>query len=252
LGWSAFESVTGPDKTAPDKRPTGENVVIALGSMAMSMAAKSGGDRPVVAALVTRAAVDEATFPGDRWSAIVLEQPADRWADLIHAAFPGRQTLGILVGPLSRHWPPRLARKLEERHFGLIEEPVASADDLVPSLESLLSRVSVLLALPDPSIHNRNTVQPLLLTTYRARVPVVAYSESYLQAGAVIALYSTPSQISAQVVETVLQLREGRIPVTIQAPRYFTVGVNATVARSLGLALPSGSELKDRLRSVEQ
>ena len=37
--------------------------------------------------------------------------------------------------------------------------------------------------------------QPLLLTTYRAGVPIVAYSESYLQAGAVVALYSTPPQI---------------------------------------------------------
>ena len=73
-----------------------------------------------------------------------------------------------------------------------------------------------------------------------------------MQAGAVIALYSTASQISAQVVETLLQLREGRPAAAIQAPRYFTVGVNATVARSLGLPLPSGGELKERLRAAEQ
>ena len=213
---------------------------------------KSIGGATAVAALVTRSALEEMP-QSDRWSAIILDQPAERWANLIQLAFAGRMaTAGLLLGAFNTKSMPLLQRKFQERQLTLVEERVVATDEVVPALDRLLPRVAVLLALPDPMVHNRATVQALLLTTYRAGVPVVAYSESYLQAGAVIALYSTASQISAQVVETLLQLREGRPAAAIQAPRYFTVGVNATVARSLGLPLPSGGELKERLRAAEQ
>jgi ABC-type uncharacterized transport system substrate-binding protein len=112
--------------------------------------------------------------------------------------------------------------------------------------------MGVLLAMPDSLAHNRNTVQPLLLTTYRAGIPVVAYSESYQQAGAVLALYSTVPQVVAQVVDSLQQIREGKALPNHQSPRYFTVGVNSAVARSLGLALPTADEIGGRLRSLAQ
>jgi hypothetical protein len=95
-------------------------------------------------------------------------------------------------------------------------------------------------------------VQPLLLTTYWAGIPVVAYSESYQQAGAVLDLYSTVPQVVAQVIDSLQQVREGRPLPNLQPPHYFTVGVNAAVARSLGLSLPTSGELVARLRSLGQ
>lgn len=251
-GWSVTDSLPGGDPSALEKRLAGETLVITLGAKALAGLPRGGGNRWTVAALVSRAALDELPPLGERSSVILLDQPAERWASLVQLAFPGRQSYGAPVGPTSRSVLPALQRRLGERQLALTEEAVTSSDDLVGAVERLLSRVSVLIALPDPVVHNRNTIQPLLLTTYRAGVPVVAYSESYLQAGAVLALYSTPPQIVAQVVETIRQLREGRAPLPIQQPRYFTVGVNSTVARSLGLKLPSGVELKDRLRGDDQ
>lgn len=250
-GWSVTESGPG----AMEARPAGDATVIVLGPKALATLVgwpRVSGGRAAVAALVTRSAVDEQPAPGERWSAIVLDQPAERWASLIQLAFPGRHVVGVLVGAINRKWLTPLERKFHERQLAMIDETVAATDDVVPALERLLPRAAVLLALPDPAVHNRNTVQSLLLTTYRAGVPVVAYSESYLQAGAAIALYSTPAQIATQVIETVNSLREGRAIATVQAPRYFTVGVNAAVARSLGLQLPSGSELRERLRAGDQ
>ncbi len=251
-GWSVTETIVSRDGAPSETRLAGETMFVALGARALAALPKSTGGTAAVAALVTRSALEEIP-QADRWSAIVLDQPVERWANLIQIAFAGRPaTSGLLLGAFNTRSMPLLQRKFQERQLALIEERVAATDDVVPALDRLLPRVAVLLALPDPVVHNRTTVQALLLTTYRAGVPVVAYSESYLQAGAVIALYSSPSQISAQVVETLLQLREGRQAAAIQAPRYFTVGVNATVARSLGLQLPSGSELKDRVRAAEQ
>jgi ABC-type uncharacterized transport system substrate-binding protein len=188
----------------------------------------------------------------DRWTVILLDQPVDRWISLLQVAFPGHNQVGMLLGPASLRSARGLERRFQERRLSLATESIASAEEVVPALERLLPRMSVLLAMPDALVHNRNTVQPLLLTTYRAGIPVVAYSESYQQAGAVLALYSTPAQIAYQIVESVQQFLDGRAPSFLQPPRYYTVGVNGAVARSLGLQLAPGSDLQEQLRGLDQ
>lgn len=251
--WSWREVTVASERAAPGMPAAGDQLVVALGSRALAAAARQAAGRPLVAALVTRAALEEAALPhGERWSAIVLDQPMERWANLLRAAFPGRQSVGMLAGPTAAGVLRLLERKLAEQHMSLVAEAAMSSAEVVPALEKLLPRMSVLLALPDPLVHNRNTVQPLLLTTYRAGIPVVAYSESYQQAGAVLALYSTVPQIVAQVAASLRQWQEGRQPPAIQSPAEYTVGINAAVARSLGLHLPSAGELTDRLRAANQ
>lgn len=251
-GWNVDEAIVNGERTivhhSEDKQ-----TLVAFGSRAVVAATKHAAGRPVVVAMITQSALDELLpVGGEKWSAIVLDQPLDRWLNLIQIAFPDSQQIGMLVSPAGQKAARSLERKLADRRLGLVTESLASSDDVVPALERLLPRMNLLLALPDQLVHNRNTVQPLLLTTYRAGIPVLAYSESYQQAGAVLALYSTVPQVVAQVMDTLRQFQDGRPPANVQSPRYFTVGVNAAVARSLGLSLPAGAELTGRLSSVSQ
>jgi putative tryptophan/tyrosine transport system substrate-binding protein len=253
LGWASGEVTVTPERPLTLPHREGDQALVLLGSRALMVAPKHTGGKPVVGALISRSALDELVPTiADRWSVIVLDQPAERWVNLILSAFPSRQQVGMLVGPAGQKTARTLERKLQEKRHALASETISSPEEVVPALERLLSRTDILLALPDPMVHNRNTVQPLLLTTYRAGIPVIGYSESYLQAGSTLALYSTVPQLTAQVVESLQQLFEGRSVPAIQSPRYYTVGVNSAVARSLGLSLPSASELQDRLRSADQ
>jgi putative tryptophan/tyrosine transport system substrate-binding protein len=252
IGWTAAEAAIGSEQPLVTHLEH-EQMLVALGARALAVAQRHAGGRPLVAALVGQSTLEETAYGGtDRLSAILLDQPPERWGSLIQAAFPNLQQVGMLVGPASQKVARLAERKLADRRLTLVTESVSSQDDVVPALERLLPRMGLMLALPDPLVHNRNTVQPLLLTTYRAGIPVVAYSESYQQAGAVLALYSTIPQIVAQVIETIQQIQEGRPPPAVQWPRHFTVGVNTSVARSLGLSLPSGAELPARLRGSGQ
>ncbi|MBI4997635.1 MAG: hypothetical protein HZC22_12225 [Rhodocyclales bacterium] len=251
-GWAGTEVTIAGDRSIP-AHVEGEQVLVAFGARALAAALRHAAGKPVVAALLAEAALDDtAAAAGDRWSAILLDQPVERWINLIQTAFPGMQQYGALASPASQKAVRAMERKMADRRLTLAVETISSAEEVVPAIERLTPRMGVLLALPDPLAHNRNTVQPLLLTTYRAGIPVVAYSESYQQAGAVLALYSTVPQIVAQVVDSLQQVREGKPLPNYQSPRYFTVGVNSAVARSLGLALPTAAELNGRLRSLAQ
>jgi ABC-type uncharacterized transport system substrate-binding protein len=252
LRWSATVTVIPAGRSLP-QNPDGEQVMVALGGQAVAIALKHSGGKPVIAALLSQSVLEDTLITaGDRLSAILLDQPAERWINLIQSAFPGIQEVGMLAGKSTQKTARALERKMSDRRLGLAIESVAAPEDVVPAIERLVPRMALLLALPDPMVHNRNTVQPLLLTTYRAGIPVVAYSESYQQAGAVVALYSTVPQIVAQITDTLQLVREGRSLPAVQSPRYYTVGVNSAVARSLGLSLPSAADLNGRLRSMGQ
>ena len=102
--------------------------------------------------------------------------------------------------------------------------------------------------LPDPVAINADTVYGLLLTTYRAGVPVVGFSEGLLNAGALISLFSTAQQQGRQGADIAHRVlaHEAGLPAA-QYPRYFSVRVNASVSRSLGLHLPTEEELQAAL-----
>jgi len=102
----------------------------------------------------------------------------------------------------------------------------------------------VLLALPVPIVISSGAVYDLLLTTYHAQKPVVGYSEGLVTAGALLSLYSTPRQQGRQGAEIAARIlaSESGLPAP-QHPTYFTVRVNTSVARSLGLRIQDETEL---------
>lgn len=189
--------------------------------------------------------------------AIVLDQPLYRYLDLIKMAFPQRQKIGMMVSN-DASLPKNFEKQAQDRGLTLkVERWVSypateSTSGFIATLETLMIQTDVFLALPDSQIHNSATVQPLLLTTYRFGIPVVAYSEAYGRAGALVSLYSTQEQLVRQAVDVMSQLRQGTHVSHILSPKNFTVMVNSTVARSLGLMLPAGDVLRDQLYQNEK
>lgn len=189
--------------------------------------------------------------------AIVLDQPLRRYLDLIKLAFPQRQRIGLLASN-DVFLPKNLEKQAQERGLEIKLErwgsssATDSTSGFIATLEALMAQSDVFLALPDAQIHNSATVQPLLLTTYRFGIPVVAYSEAYGRAGALVSLYSTQEQLVRQAVDVMSQIRQGtRVP-QILSPKNFTVSVNSTVARSLGLMLPASETLRSQLYQNEK
>ena len=101
-------------------------------------------------------------------------------------------------------------------------------------------------------VYNSNSLQNILLTAFRAKVPMVAFSPAYVRAGALLSLHVTPAQVGAQALALVQGvLHEQALPSGPVESRDFEVGVNEHVARSLGLILDA-SALRLDLRRLER
>ncbi|MBU1689931.1 MAG: hypothetical protein KJ958_02170 [Gammaproteobacteria bacterium] len=233
-------------------------LLLAVGTEAMDELAKKKLPQPMLSVLVPRAAFEKTARQNGRlgdprnFSAITLDQPWARQFALIRQALPGRTKVGVLLAPNSPELATALSAAAKVAGFVAIIETVDGEADLLPSLKRLLGECDVLLAVPDPLIYNRNTVQSILLTTYRHQVPLIGFSPSYVKAGAIAAVFSVPEQIGQQAAEIIQRLAaDQRLPLP-QPPRYFSVGVNTQVARSLGISIDDEASLNNKLKRTSE
>lgn len=224
---------------APDGLPP--RLVVAVGVGALRGLAETEMRAPLLGILVPRAVYVRIAEPvgrvGRQFSAIWLDQPVARQLDLLRLALPARHRVGVLLGPDSRAFEPELRRAAGETGLELATVRVEGTEQLAAATQRVLEDADVLLALPDPQVFNGATIQNILTAAYRQRVPLIGFSPAYVKAGAMLSLYSTPVQVGAQAADIVRAVLAGRPLPAPQGPRAFAIGVNADVARSLGIAI---------------
>ena len=237
---------------APALAPT---LVVALGSEAALALAKMDVHAPVLCALLPRHSFERALQATGRkassqYSALYLDQPLARQIELIRLALPGAKRIGWLSGPESRDMAHTLASVLKAGGLELVQAGVVHGESIFPALRSVLRDADVLLAVPDPEVYNANSIQNILLASFRARVPLVAFSPAYVRAGALMALYATPTQVGVQAAAMARAVLLGKgLPATPQYLQDFSIAVNEHVARSLGLTIePQGLAAQLRRR----
>jgi putative tryptophan/tyrosine transport system substrate-binding protein len=181
---------------------------------------------------------------GSRVSAVFVEQPIARQLDLVSLAFPAKSRIGAVFGPASVALAQEVQDGARERDLALNRIDVTDASGVYPALQKVLKDSDLLLALPDPVALNASTAYGVLLTSYRAQVPVVGFSQGLVKSGALLAVYSTARQQGRQGAENAGRVLtgEGGLPAP-EHPRYFTVAVNFFAARSLGLQMEDEAAL---------
>ncbi len=228
--------------------------VVTLGSTALRAVQERLDDTPtwaqvpVLAALMPKEAVHALWHrPVAQLSAAYLDQPFERYLDLIKATWPAVTRVGLLVGPDQALNSPALFKVALDRGLKLALGRVARAESMYATLRAVLADSDVLLVLPDATVADAGGLQSMLITAYRQRMPVVAYSPAMVKAGAALGLYASPPQIGRQV--------SGMLKATLAGTRNslrmadgITVTVNDQLFRSLGWSPPEASALTATLR----
>lgn len=244
--------LAGP--TASWKGPEAASLVVAVGVDAASAALASDPSTPVLCVLIPRVAFEALAArkkDGRRLSAIYLDTPYQRQFELIRALLPQARNVGTVLGAVSVREREQLRSLARERGLNLQSELAQRESELYPVLKSVLGDSEVFLAVPDPVVINAATAQNVLITAFRSQVPVIGYSASYVKAGALAAVYSTPQQIGTEAGQLIKAHVRG---VALPAPkpaRYFSVGLNAALMRTLGLPPADEQALEQRLLKAE-
>jgi len=230
-------------------------LVIALGVKALQASSKLKHTTPVLGVFTPLPTFNRLLYQSGRrlgiFSAIVLDQPYRRQIGLARIVLPEAKNLGILLGTTSNQYEDFLREGAERSGFSVNVEEVASSADLIPKLEKIFVSNDALLAIPDPLVYNRETAQPILLTSYRHQTPVFGYSRSYVKAGALASVFSNAKHLAKQAAEIAIREQAtNRLPPP-QVPKYFSVIINRQVQRSLNLQLGDENVIYQALLKLE-
>ena len=158
---------------------------------------------------------------------------------------PDLKTIGMLydVKKMERMKQEALevAQKLD---LNLIAEAIYNPSEINRSLEYVLKNSDALWAGIDPLIYTPQSAQYIILETLRRKVPFMAFSSNYVQAGAFLALECDYTDIGRQTGELALSILEGQEARTlpIQKPRITKAIFNKNTAELIGIDVSVSSQ----------
>jgi len=224
---------------------TDVDLIVAVGTAAQQAVADLAGDafrQPVLAVLTPRTTFERMFGRTPRTTALYLDQPEERQLALL-TLLPGNlRSFGVVSSLASTISLPRLRLAASKFGLRLVAVPVTAERNLAQAVQEAVSQSEVLLAHPDPGVFSPPTVQNILLSTYRARLPVIGFSAAYTRAGALASLHSSIAQLAEESAAMAVPMLAGRTPAA-RYPQSFEVTVNRQVARSLGFEMPAESVL---------
>ncbi len=228
------------------------DLIVTVGYKAAdSMAGKS--TRPLLAAMLPSDAYPDVLAQratGSQTSAIYLDQPWSRQVAFLHAALPEAKKIGVLHSLKVQLDLSGLLAALARYDLSLFARPLREDQSIFDGLEKVLVNSDVLLALPDVTIYNSNTIRNILLSSYRHGIALVGFSQAYVKAGAMCAIYSTPEQLAAQAGVTILSYASSaRLPAA-QFSTLYSISINQEVARSLGFSVLSAEALRLQIEAL--
>ena len=230
------------------------DVIVTAGLEAFRQSLADAGKTPIVATLISRSVYEkllaESGRPRGRTSAVFIEQPLNRQIAFVRQLLPGSTRVGMLLSEEMRSTLPPIRQSLSAAGYTLDTEIIDADDALLPAANALFPRVQLLLTTPDPKIYKRDNIKTILVTSYRHKKPVIAFSSSFVTAGALAAIYSSPPQIARQAADLIIE--HG---IALPAPVYpsqFSIAINRNVADALNLEIADEPAIRRALMASKE
>ncbi|WP_246069449.1 ABC transporter substrate-binding protein [Marinobacter piscensis] len=219
--------------------------IVTIGAGAFSRIQKISRNAPVLALLVDQDFLEEFIYrsPG-RVSGVYHNVPLLHQALIGKAILPQATRIALVSTTASADLYSALLDQLAEYSLEARLFVADTPQQLIPALNRALSYGDFLLAAPDTSTYNPQTIKHVLLTTYRRNRIVIGPSQAYVKAGALASGYA-PYPAMARMAATYLNVfnETGQFPEP-DYPAEFRVSVNRQVARSLNIPIATREHIQ--------
>ena len=210
-------------------------LILSLGTLATKWIVQEELESPIIAGLVLDSTLLEESTNS---TGVVLDFPVKTQIDWIKKVLPKNKTIGVLFNSTQNSHRVKTARDAAESlGMRLIAKEVAEPRDLPDALKALSRRVDIIWGIPDPVVLTHQTTKPVLLFSYRNRIPFVGLSSAWVEAGALYALERDYHDLGAQCGEMALEVLRGKpvASIPVSAPRTVLLALNAKTIEHMKL-----------------
>ena len=223
-------NVLRPFKNEP---PT---MFLTAGSLATQAVLAEHEEVPVIASLTAHLE----KFKKGNLTGVGLEFSLESQFDVMRRILPELATVGVLYGPKENQETIDTASKFAKKiGVKLVAKPVDTPRELPDALESLANNIDLLWGITDQVVVSPQTAEPILLFSFRNKIPFAGLSTPWVKAGSFYALERDYGDIGNQCAEIVVKILNKTAPGTIQVvpPRKVLFSINLKTARTMHLKL---------------
>ncbi|MDO9267542.1 MAG: ABC transporter substrate binding protein [Methylobacter sp.] len=148
---------------------------------------------------------------------------------LLRYFFPTIKTIGLLYNDkFSREYVETIKKEALALGISIINQPINDAQEISEALNELLPKIDMFWIISDPIVlSSKASVQQIFQSAQQQKKPVYAYSEVFIEQGAVLAISADLATIGRQSASLALMINEDKVPGgTVQSPAGSTVTLN--------------------------
>jgi len=208
-------------------------LVLALGQEAARRVAALAPAAPVLCALVPLPAMIDRRFVE-----VPMYVSAPRQVQALKQTLPSVKRVGLVYSPThSRAVADAYARAAGAAGLVPVRHEVAGLRGFAGAVRSLVGRVDALWLVPDPTLINAETFKFLVQTSFESKLPLIAYSQAMVKAGALLAVEAGYEEMGKRAGSVGRRLLSGEASATPEPPEG-ALYVNRRSAGLLGVSLP--------------
>jgi len=211
---------------------------LTVGSLATQSVLAESGDVPIIASLTANV---EKFRKNGNLTGVSLEFSLESQFDMMRRILPELATVGVLYNPKENQESIDSALNLAQKlGVKLVPKPVDAPRDIPDALESLANNVDLLWGITDQVVLSPQTAEPILLFSFRNKIPFAGLSAPWVKAGSLYALERDYGDIGNQCAEIAIKILNKTTPRTIQVvpPRKVLFSINQKTARTMKIDLP--------------
>jgi ABC-type uncharacterized transport system substrate-binding protein len=211
--------------------------VVAVGPEARWSLGRASVKAPVLSTMIFLSDLDEEAaqsraLPQNLAATVYLDPNPEDAVKQLRDALPSMARVGLIVPSLKNATPWATAFIKRKFQVQVVECPRGA--DLVKTFLGLRNKVDFVLAMPIPKLYNTSTIEPLLRASLDHHLPVIGFSESFVQAGAMAGVYAPYEDLGMQTADIALKMANGAKMLEDETPHKLTVKTNQKVLRVMG------------------
>lgn len=222
------------------------NLICAIATPAAQTVANVTGDIPIVATAVTdyveAKLIKDAAKPGTNVTGTTDMNPVAEQLDLLLKIVPNAKSIGTVYcsSEVNSQLQVALLKKAAAaKGIEVKEATVSSVNDIQQAARSLVGGVQAIYVPTDNVL--ASSMPTLVSVTQEAKLPVICGEGGMVRAGGTATLGVDYYKLGVQTGEMAADILSGKAKpaeMPIQAQKDFTVLVNETAAKNIGLTLP--------------
>jgi len=230
-------------KTIKKSRP---KLTISVGTKATKLLQTKLKRQPILFTMVFRPdrteLVKNLKFPGKNATGVALDIPLETQFATLRKIFPYMRRIGTLYTPYLDQDLIDEAKKIAEKYnFTLAAQEVYSKDQIQKQLEILFrQQIQLLWSTADQKIYSKKSLQYILLSLNRFKVPYMGLSKSYLKLGAYISMDPDPVHIgkkTAAMAKRIIEKRQNPMITPVEFPDDVLYSVNEKVMKQFRFSI---------------